>query len=96
MFVLILMYQKPLSEVEKFLSEHKTYLDKYYKTKNFIASGRQNPRVGGVILCEAENKTEVQSIIKEDPFFVNGIAKYEIVEFEPTKCSEEFKSVLSL
>jgi len=90
------MYQKPLSEVEKFLAEHKTYLDKYYSTKNFIASGRQNPRVGGVILCKAESKEEILSIIKEDPFFVNDIAKYEIIEFEPTKYLAEFKGVLSL
>lgn len=94
MFILILTYQKPLDEVEKFLSEHKVYLDKFYQTGNFIASGRQNPRIGGVILCKAKDRSEVQSIIREDPFFINGIAKYEAIEFDATKYSEEFKHVL--
>jgi len=49
-----------------------------------------------VILCKAKSKIEIQSIIKEDPFYVNEIAKYEIIEFEPTRYSEEFKGILPL
>lgn len=30
-------------------------------------------------------KDEVNIIIKEDPFYINGVAEYGITEFEPTK-----------
>lgn len=68
MYIIDLVYQKDLGEVERFLPEHKQYLDKYYALNKFICSGRKNPRNGGIILCRAENLQEVKSIIKEDPF----------------------------
>ena len=39
MFIIILTYQKELSEVEKHLESHRAYLDKYYALGQFIASG---------------------------------------------------------
>lgn len=90
LFILILTYQQPLTEVERYLSEHRCFLEKYYKSGNFIASGRQNPRVGGVILCHAKDRTFIDSAIKDDPFYVHSIAKYDIIEFEATMHSDKF------
>lgn len=53
-----------------------------------IASGPQTPRVGGVIMIKADNRVTVDSIIAQDPFNVNGIADYQIVEFTPTMFAE--------
>ena len=94
MFILVLTYQKPLSEVEKYLSEHRIFLDKYYENGNFIASGKQNPRVGGVILCKAKDRTFIQTIIEEDPFYIRAIAKYDVIEFEVTMCLDKFKQLI--
>lgn len=44
MFIVILTYKKPLSEVDKFLAAHREYLAKHYATKYFIASGSQKPQ----------------------------------------------------
>ena len=52
MYIIILTYQKDLSEVEKHLEAHRAYLDKYYASGHFVASGAQVPRKGGVILCK--------------------------------------------
>lgn len=93
-FILLLKYLKPLEEVDKALEEHKAYLEKYYQSKKFFCSGRRNPRVGGVILCNATDINEVNQIIKDDPFYVQKIAEYEIVHFIPTKYSAEFKSFI--
>ena len=84
MFIAILTYRKPLSEVDKFLAAHREYLTKHYAAGDFIASGPQTPRVGGVILMKAESRAEINSIIEQDPFNINGIADYRIVEFTPT------------
>lgn len=90
MYLLILSYKKGLDAVEKYLDLHKVYLDKYYQLGNFIASGRRNPRVGGVIISKANSIDEVQAIIREDPFHKFEIADYEIIEFEPSKYVEGF------
>lgn len=49
-----------------------------------IASGAQTPRVGDVIMIKSDNRALVDSIIAQDPFNINGIADYRIVEFTPT------------
>lgn len=54
MFIVNLTYVKPLEEVEKYLEDHITFLNKYYASNNFICSGRKNPRDGGIILCTAK------------------------------------------
>lgn len=84
MFIAILTYKKPLSEVDQFLAAHREYLAKHYAAGDFIVSGPQTPRVGGVIMIKANDRTAVEAIIAQDPFNINGIADYQIVEFTPT------------
>ena len=91
MFVVILKYEKPIETVMRYLDEHIIFLEKYYDLDKFICSGRQEPRKGGIILCNGKDKREINSIIKEDPFYKNNIAKYEIIEFIPTKYAGGFK-----
>lgn len=91
MFIISLKYIKPIDEVEKYLEHHIKFLDKYYVSGNFICSGRKNPRAGGVIICNAKDKVEAERIIQEDPFYVNEVAEYEVIEFSPTKYSDDFK-----
>lgn len=84
MFIAILTYKKPLEEVDRHLQAHREYLAEHYDAGDFIASGPQTPRVGGVILMKAESRAKIDSIIGQDPFNINGIADYRIVEFTPT------------
>ena len=96
MFIAILTYKKPLSEVDRFLVAHREYLAKHYATGDFIASGPQTPRIGGVIMMKADNREAVNAIIAEDPFHVNGIADYQIVEFVSTMfANDSLKSTLA-
>ncbi len=94
MFIFNLTYQKPIEEVERALSEHIQYLDKYYQACKFICSGRKNPRTGGIILCNCADEDEAKRIMKEDPFYQKGIAKYELLEFFPTKHTKDFEKCI--
>ena len=90
MFIVSLKYKKEISEVEKFIEQHIIFLNKYYEKKKFIVSGRKNPRNGGIILVRDMTNDSLMDILKEDPFYVNEIANYEITEFIPTKFDEHF------
>lgn len=90
MFIVSLSYKKNISEVEKFIQPHIQYLDKHYMDKKFIFSGRKNPRTGGVILVRNVDKHELDGIIRQDPFYQNEIANYDITEVIPTKYDEDF------
>lgn len=94
MFIAILTYKKPLSEVDLFLAAHRDYLAEHYAAGDFITSGAQTPRIGGVIMIKAENRTAVDAIIAKDPFNINRIAEYQIVEFTPTMfCDDALKNI---
>lgn len=94
MYILILSYKKGLDAVELHLDAHKDYLNKHYKSGSFIASGRRNPRTGGVIICRANDEESVRSLISEDPFSEFGVADYEVIEFEPTMFAEGFEKFI--
>lgn len=95
MFIVILTYKKPLSEVDKYLQAHRDYLAEHYSAGDFIASGPQNPRIGGVIMIKAADREAVNAIISQDPFNINGIADYQIVKFSPTMfANDSLKSFL--
>ena len=94
MFIAILTYKKPIEEIEKNLAEHIKFLDKYYENKKFLISGRRNPRTGGIILVNSNSLEEVSQIIREDPFYVNNLADYEIIEFIPTKFISRLSDII--
>jgi len=48
-----------------------------------------------VILCNSKNLEEVEMIISEDPFYINKIAEYEIIEFLPTKYADGFERFIN-
>lgn len=75
MFIAILTYKKPLEEVDRHLQAHREYLAEHYAAGDFIASGPQTPRVGGVIMMKAENRAAVDAIIAQDPFNINGLSR---------------------
>ncbi|MBD5174853.1 MAG: GTP cyclohydrolase [Bacteroidales bacterium] len=85
MFILKVNYKKPIEEVERFLAAHRQFLDQLYAQGMFIASGPQEPRTGGVILCNAATVAEATAIYQQDPFYTNGIADYELTQFHVTK-----------
>ena len=96
MFIAILTYKKSLEEVDRYLQAHRDYLAEHYAAGDFIMSGPQTPRVGGVIVMRAGNRSVVDTIIARDPFQANGIADYQIVEFTPTmSCDPLLSNILN-
>jgi uncharacterized protein YciI len=85
MFVINLVYKKPLEIVEGYVVEHRLFLDEGYKKNFFIMSGPKNPRTGGIIISQLKDRVQLEKILQQDPFNIHGIADYEIIEFNPIK-----------
>ena len=88
MFIIELVYKVPLEEIDAHMKAHVIYLNKYYKSKNFIVSGRKIPRDGGIIIANASTKKEIEKIIKQDPFYKNKLADFRIIEFNASQKAE--------
>lgn len=88
MVIVNITYTVELNKIEEKLDAHIEFLNKYYTNNKFICSGRKNPRVGGIILCNTD-KEEANKIIQEDPFYINKLGDYEIIEFEASKINNK-------
>ncbi|KOV92574.1 hypothetical protein ADK65_33700 [Streptomyces sp. NRRL B-1140] len=85
MFVLELTYTAPLEAVDAVLEDHVDWLDEQYRQGVFLASGRKNPRDGGVIIAVAGDRARIEAIAAEDPFVTAGVCAYRVTEFAATK-----------
>ncbi|WP_320170258.1 YciI family protein [Maridesulfovibrio sp.] len=93
MYIVNLTYIKPLSEIDAFLEKHVEFLIRQYEKGIFIASGRKVPRNGGIILVRNIDLDELESVLSEDPFYINGVANYEVTQFIPTMMAKGLESL---
>ena len=93
MFIVSLHYKVDLVEVERLMPAHLVFLEACYANGVFIASGRKEPRTGGIILAKALNLEVLNKVLAKDPFQIAGIADYEITEFIPTMVAEGVESL---
>ena len=96
MFIVLLNYRKPLQEVDLHLQAHRQFLEEGYRKGYFIASGPQIPRTGGVILSCLSSKEELETLLKQDPFYCHNIASYSIIEFQIVKWHPTFNACLNI
>jgi len=93
MFAFHSKYLAPIEEVDKYLDAHRAFI-KTRIGKNLVCSGPKVPRNGGFIMLNAANRAEAELIMADDPYVINGIAKYEMIEFDLKSCVEGFRELL--
>ncbi|CAM5295311.1 hypothetical protein SALBM135S_02848 [Streptomyces alboniger] len=92
MFVLELTYTAPVSAVDEHLAAHVAWLDGLYEAGTVLASGRKNPRDGGVLIAVAEDRARIEEITASDPFTRAGVCEYRVTEFHATKTAPALAS----
>jgi uncharacterized protein YciI len=90
MYLVLLTYVRPLSDVDALMKDHVAFLKRCYQGKVFVASGRRVPRTGGVILARAPDEATLRTIMDLDPFVANGVATYELVRFNTSMFDPAF------
>ncbi len=88
MFIVIVNYKKPMSVVEQYLAAHREFLDRHFATGVIITSGPQVPRTGGIYMLRTTDREAAERLVAQDPFYVQEIADYKIIEFTPTKFAD--------
>ena len=94
MFLVTLTYKQPMDIVEQHVAAHRAYLEQGYQQDQFIVSGPKHPRTGGIILSQLTDRAQLQKIIEQDPFYIHGVADFDIVEFAPVKFHKNFASFI--
>lgn len=94
MFIITLKYIAPLDQLDSRMAEHMAFLRKHYKENRFLASGRQVPRTGGIILALGKSTDEIESVMRQDPFCAHGLAEFTVTEFLNSQMHPEFKKMM--
>lgn len=84
-WLLVVTYTAPLERIDALLPAHVRYLDRFFASGEFLASGPRSPRHGGVIVAHAPDREHLDDIVATDPFVQAGAATYSIVAFAPTR-----------
>jgi uncharacterized protein YciI len=93
MYVVSLSYRVPQDIVDFHNDAHINWLQKAFDDGVFIAAGRKVPRTGGLLLSQADRATLDASLAK-DPFYTNGVAEFEIMEFHAGRVAPGFENLL--
>ncbi len=84
-FVLVVSYTAPLSAIDAAMPAHQRFLDEHFAAGEFLASGPQAPRTGGVIIARAPDRDAIEQLVAADPFTRDGLATYDVHAFLPTR-----------
>lgn len=95
MFVIKLTYKASIAKIDELRPDHLKFLDQYYENGLFLASGRQEPLVGGIIIALGDDKTKIEDVIKQDPFYQYDVADFEIIQFHANKFHPKLKDLLA-
>ena len=86
MFVVTITYTKPIEAIEAKTVEHRTWLDQHVASGLVIAAGPMVPRTGGILIVSSQGtKAELETLLKDDPFQIHGLADYAVTEFKAGK-----------
>jgi uncharacterized protein YciI len=91
MFVIELVYKADLADIDAQMTAHVRFLKKYYASGHFLVSGRKIPRDGGIILAVGASRQEIELIVREDPFYANGLADFRIIEFRASQRANDIQ-----
>jgi uncharacterized protein YciI len=82
MFVVLLQYTAPESDIDAQLVDHYEWVTRHYDSGDFIAAGHQIPRSGAVIIARAMLRGRLDAILATDPFALHKLVRYEVIEFQ--------------
>jgi uncharacterized protein YciI len=84
-YIVEITYHVPLQRIDEALLAHRAHLQTGYDRGLLLGSGPQLPRVGGILIARAATRAELEAFIAQDPFRLQDLAEYRLVEFQPVK-----------
>lgn len=82
MYLIELKYKVNIDVVLSHVDAHREFLAKHYQAGNLLVSGPKDPREGGVIIALFKDRQHVDTFVAEDPFNTEGVADYQVSEFQ--------------
>ncbi|QWF76783.1 YciI family protein [Amycolatopsis sp. CA-230715] len=93
MYIALQKYLEPEIEVDYSLAEHMIWLRKQFERGIFVAAGKCTTDSGRVILVRPLGQDKLRAILATDPLVLRHLARYELVEFSPTRTADDLLGI---
>ena len=93
MYVVSLTYKVPEEIVDFHLPAHVTWLQAAFDQGIFMVAGRKIPRTGALLLSNAD-RDALDASLARDPFYVNGVAEFDVEEFHASRVAPGYENLL--
>lgn len=94
MFVVLLKFSTNKANASQFMDGHNAWLKDGFAKGTFLLAGTIQPKLGGAILAHNATPDQIQALVREDPFVVEGVVTAEIIEITPSKAAPQFEFLL--
>ncbi|HSO90877.1 MAG TPA: YciI family protein [Arthrobacter sp.] len=93
MYVVSLTYKVPEEIVDFHLPAHVTWLQNAFDEGIFMVAGRKIPRTGALLLSNADRDV-LDASLARDPFYINGVAEFDVEEFHASRVAPGYENLL--
>ncbi|MBR2215737.1 MAG: hypothetical protein IJ849_08280 [Selenomonadaceae bacterium] len=81
----------PAGKGEELFQKHVAWFTRHFEQGNFLLVGPYTDKeMAGIMICNAESREAVEDILKEDVYYADGIADYEVRSFKAGKIAANF------
>ncbi|WP_191249131.1 YciI family protein [Amycolatopsis deserti] len=91
MYIVLIDYTAPVEEVDYYLADHAKWLDRHFKSGEFLAAGRRTPHSGCVIVTRPMPQVKLEAVLASDPIVERRLAQFRIIEFGATRTAPELR-----
>ena len=95
MFVIELIYKAGLDQIDAHMRAHMRFLKAHYAAGRFVVSGRKVPRDGGIIIATGGTREEIETIARQDPFVIAGLADVRVIEFRASQRAPDINALVA-
>jgi len=94
MFLIQLRFSTNKANAGQFMDGHNAWLKDGFAKGTFLLAGTIQPKLGGAVLAHNATLEQIQEIVKQDPFVVEGVVAAEIIEITPSKVAPQLEFLL--
>ncbi len=73
---------------QEYRAQHLLFLDQNRREGNIFANGRFADGAGGLVIYRVDSLEEVEQIVEQDPYVIQGARSFEIHEWEMVSDAE--------
>ena len=90
LFIVTLTYALPLEDVNGQLDAHRDWLVANTRAGRIAVAGPLEPRTGGLIVAHCADRAELDRMMAQDPFVIEGLVVVHVVCASPALRHDDF------